>query len=56
MSAAGPLMALGLAMFFGGLWRAETGARLFETRGDWACAALGAATIAAALAMMHRGI
>ena len=53
---AGPLFAIGLALFFAGLYRACTGARLFEIRGDGCHVALGAAMCAAALAMIAKGL
>jgi uncharacterized membrane protein HdeD (DUF308 family) len=56
MTASGPLFAIGLALFFTGLYRAMTGARLFETRGDWACVVLGACMCAAAYTMFEVGL
>jgi hypothetical protein len=53
---AGPLIAVGFALFFSGLYRAVTGARLFETREDWVCAALGAVMVAVGAALMAKGL
>lgn len=52
----GLLLAVGLAMFFGGLVRACTGARLFVTREDCALLALGGAMVGAALALISKGL
>ena len=53
---AGPLCLIGFALFSSSLYRACTGARLFETREDWSCVALGAAMVGAAVAMIVRGV
>lgn len=52
----GPLFVVGLALFFAGLYRAVTGARLFETHEDWACVALGSGMMGAAWALWERGV
>lgn len=56
ISIAGPLCIIGLALFFTGVYRACTGARLFDVREDWFHVALGAAMAGAALAMIARGV
>jgi hypothetical protein len=53
MSIAGPLLALGLAFFFAGIYRALTGPRLFD---GLALVALGAAVIGAAYELLSKGV
>ena len=53
---AGPLCLIGFALFSTSLYRACTGARLFETREDWTCVALGAAMVGDTLTMIMRGV
>lgn len=56
VSIAGPLFAVGLALFTTGIYRACTGMRLFDIREDCCHAALGAAMCAAAAAMIVWGV
>jgi hypothetical protein len=53
MSIAGPLLAVGLAFFFAGIYRAGTGPRLFD---GWALMALGAAATGAAYQLLSKGV
>jgi len=53
MSVAGPLLAVGLAFFFAGAYRALMGPRLFD---GWALMALGAAATGAACQLLSRGV
>jgi len=56
MSIAGPLFVVGQALFFAGLYRALTGARLFDTHEDWALVALGAAMMGGAYELWSHGV
>jgi uncharacterized membrane protein HdeD (DUF308 family) len=56
MSIGAPLAAVGLALMFSGLYRATTGARLFETGEDWALVAFGAATAVLGLTLAAKGV
>jgi predicted phage tail protein len=56
VSIAGPLIAVGLALVFSGLYRAATGAQLLATRQDWALAGLGAAMVIAGVALAAKGL
>jgi hypothetical protein len=53
---AGPLFAVGLALFSTGIYRACTGARLFDTRENWSHVALGTVMCAAAMAMIAKDV
>jgi hypothetical protein len=53
MSIAGPLVAVGLAFFFAGIYRALTSPRLFD---GCALMALGAAAMGAAYQLLSKGV
>lgn len=56
ISISGPLFAVGLACFFSGLYRASTGARLFENGGNWVLVVLGVAMSGAGFELWFKGL
>jgi predicted cobalt transporter CbtA len=56
MSVAGPLVAIGLALLFAGLYRAATARRLFGEWEHWGLVCLGAAMLAAGLELLSHGV
>ena len=56
VSVSGPLVFLGLALFFAGVYRAATSRALHQHRATYALIGLGAGMIGAGLAMLAKGI
>ena len=52
----GPLVAVGFALLFAGLYRVASAPRPLGEREDWALAGLGAAIIGAGLELWRRGV
>lgn len=56
LSISGPLIFIGLAIFFAGFYRAATSRALHQHLGTYALIALGAGMIGAGVAMLERGM
>jgi hypothetical protein len=56
MSVAGPLVAIGLAFLFAGLYRAATAPRLFGGHDGWGLAALGSTMAGAGFELWSHGV
>ena len=56
MSVAGPLVAIGFAFLFAGLYRAATAPRLFGDHDCWGLVALGAAMAGAGFELWFHGV
>jgi hypothetical protein len=56
MSVAGPLVAVGLAFLFAGLYRAATAPRMFGNHDGWGLVALGAAMALAGFELLSNGV
>jgi hypothetical protein len=56
MSVAGPLIAVGFAFLFAGLYRAATAPRIFADHDGWGLVALGAAVAGAGFELWSHGV
>ena len=56
MSVAGPLLAVGFAFLFAGLYRAATAPRMFADHDGWGLVCLGAAIAGAGVELWSRGV